>query len=85
MAANTQDFRVALNSVLLDALKQGKPYLELTSGELHRTVGGYPGKDHRMPICCDVMRKTMRPSDEVLYEPPKKKGASLRIRYWLKK
>lgn len=85
MAPKAHDFRVALNSILLDAKEQKRQYLELAAGELHRLVGGYPGKDHRMPICCSVMRSIMRPGDQILSAPPKGNGASLKIRYWLKK
>jgi 5-methylcytosine-specific restriction protein A len=57
--------------------------VEITAGSLHRVVGGYPGTNHRMPICCQVMYDTMGPDDEVVTSPPSGKGASLRIRYQL--
>ncbi|MBO4698645.1 hypothetical protein J5690_03425 [bacterium] len=61
-------------------------YVDLTSGDVHRAVGGYPAKNgnHRMPVCCDVMSRAMRGDDEVLFEPPKGKGATLTIRYYKK-
>ena len=34
---------------------RGAGHVEINSGELHRAVGGYPGADHRMPMCCDAM------------------------------
>ena len=40
-------------------------------GKLHRQVGGYPGNQHRMPICCDVLRAEMEDEDQVLKSPPK--------------
>jgi len=37
------------------ALKNGEQSLTITSGELHRMGGGYPGAKHRMPMCCEAM------------------------------
>jgi len=53
------------------------------SGNLHRLVCGYPGSNHRMPICCDVMKHKMNDGDEVLAEPPSGHGATLEILYRL--
>jgi hypothetical protein len=61
----------------------GDTYIDVTSGDVHRSVGGYPGNNHRMPLCCSVMYQLMRPGDEVLAKPPKGQGATLRIRYCL--
>ena len=68
---------------MLDAQQQGKNFVDIKSGDLHRVVGGYPGYNHRMPICCNVMKKNMRYLDQILDEPPKGFGASLVIRYKL--
>ncbi|MDR2590443.1 MAG: hypothetical protein LBC71_05605 [Oscillospiraceae bacterium] len=57
-------------------------YIDLVSGDIHRAVGGYPSKNHRMPICCEVMYSRMRSNDIILYAPPKGKGATLKIRYY---
>jgi len=65
------------------ASEEGKPYVEVKSGELHSEVGSYPGSNHRMPVCCDVMRRNMKEGDEILQQPPKGKGANLVIRYKL--
>jgi 5-methylcytosine-specific restriction protein A len=47
-------------------------------------IGGYPGAGkHRMPVCCEAMRSEKRAGDEIVFEPPKGKGASLTIRYRL--
>jgi len=70
------DFRAALPLIFGRATREGKT---IKSGDLHRLVGGYPGTDHRMPICCSVMRSDMKAGDEVLAEPPKGNGATLRI------
>jgi hypothetical protein len=54
-----------------------KTTVEINSGQLHREVGGYPSQNHRMPMCCAVMRSEMSAGDAILQEPPKKQGASL--------
>lgn len=44
----------------------------ISSGTLHRRVGGFPnGGNHRMPMCVRVMRAKMREDlgDHVLAEP----------------
>ncbi|ATP40687.1 hypothetical protein CSE16_11865 [Solibacillus sp. R5-41] len=57
--------------------------LVISSKDVHKLVGGYPGKDHRMPVCCDAMYDAMSDKDEILEKPPKDKGASLKIKYYL--
>ncbi len=81
--SSSEDFRRALVALKEAARKEGLTRLEITAGELHRIVGGYPGHDHRMPVCCSVMRQEMGRGDEVLDEPPKGAGASLTIAYLL--
>ena len=58
-----------------------KGTLVVTAGALHRMVGGYPGKNARMPVCCGVMKREMKPGDTILYAPPSGQGASLEISY----
>jgi len=77
-------FEAALAEVFTEAESAGKPYVDVEAGELHCRVGGYPGQNHRMPVCCGVMRKAMRPGDKVLPGgPPKGSGPKLTIRYLL--
>lgn len=80
---SADDFRDALRRRFDAATRAGQAWLDVNAGELHRELGGYPAKggNHRMPVCCDVMRGMMRPGDEVLHQPPKGLGASLTIRY----
>jgi len=80
---NSYDFQRELDIIFKDTQKSGKTYIDANSGDLHRRVGGYPGKNHRMPLCCEVLKKNMRPEDQVLEQPFKGKGASLIIRYKL--
>ncbi|MDA8010334.1 MAG: hypothetical protein MPK62_08680 [Alphaproteobacteria bacterium] len=81
-APNAEDFRRELRSRLEDAHARGDDHLEITSGELHRAVGNYPG-DHRMPTYCSVMKSEMTGGDEILDEPKEGEGASLLVRYKL--
>jgi len=75
------DFQKELDSILSFAKQKRLVSITIKSGELHRIVGEYPGKDHRMPICCDVMRANMSQRDEELSAPPKGMGATLVIQY----
>ena len=80
---NRHDFEIELQQQLENAKNQGREYKVIISGDLHRSVGGYPGKDNRMPICCDVMRRKMKENDKILNQPPKGNGATLQIKYYL--
>lgn len=84
-APNTtaEQFRAALDKRLAQAQRAGYNHVEIKSGNLHREVGGYPGSDHRMPVCCGVMRAAMRAVDKVISEPPRGQGATLIIDYKL--
>ena len=77
------DFRQGLAGLFSHAQGVGETSIEVNSGELHRSLGGYPGPDHRMPVCCSVMYQEMREGDQILTAPAKGKGASLTIQYRL--
>ena len=79
----SDDFSRILWKIFRNESSQGNSSVIVNSGELHRAVGGYPGRDHRMPTCCVVMRNAMRAGDRILSEPPKGLGASLTIKYML--
>lgn len=81
---NADDFRRILSELKAQATQEGQPILSLSAGELHRLVGGYPSNSHRMPVCCSVMRSEMKTGDQIVAEPPKGAGASLRISYKLR-
>jgi len=78
---NTVDFEKALEEIFQKAEALGLVAIEVNSGNLHRRVGGYPGRDHRMPICCDVMYSQMNLKDTIVAKPERGKGASVVIRY----
>jgi hypothetical protein len=82
MAPNTSDFWQGLTYLMAEARGFKKTDLEITAGELHRQVGGYPephGK-HAMASASDVLHAAVaRYNGRVLYEPPKGRGARLRV------
>lgn len=78
-----EDFREALAKELLDAENSGLSFVRIEAGELHRKLGGYPGTNHRMPVCCDVMRAMMQPRDRIVAGPRSGRGARLTIEYCL--
>lgn len=78
-----EHFRRLLLQAFCEATDLSATHIDIQSGEFHRQVGVYPNKGHSMPTCCSVMRQAMREGDEILSEPPKGKGATLRIRYRL--
>ena len=81
MTPTAWDFQNQLTAILNAARQIGKSYVDVESGNLHRQVGGYPDSNHRMPVCCEVMRRMMRRGDSILKEPSSGPGATLLIRY----
>jgi 5-methylcytosine-specific restriction protein A len=80
-----EDFKLELHRVMLEAMRESERIAEVNAGELHRRVGDYPGRNHRMPVCCQVMRAAFAPDagDVILEEPTSGQGASLTILYVL--
>lgn len=85
MPLTADDFSDELYRIMYEAVQLGSKYVDVNAGDLHRGLGGYPGPDHRVPICCNVMKAAMAPDygDKILQEPPSGQGASLTIRYVL--
>jgi hypothetical protein len=81
MPPNADDFRTELKQLLSKAEEMDFVAVDVNSGNLHRRVGGYPGQDHRMPICCQVMYAEMHNNDEIITQPDSGKGASVIVRY----
>lgn len=77
------DFRGELRAQIARAQNARRPHVEINSGELHRTLGDYPGPDHRMPMCCKAMQEIKNSADVIVSEPEKGEGANLTIRYAL--
>src|SRR5450759_1509888 len=80
VTVNADTFRNALSEIFSES--RGS-FVDVTSGDLHRLVGGYPGKHHNLPTCCNVMTSAMQSGDTILAKPPKGRGATLTIRYVL--
>ncbi len=73
------DFEAVLDALLRESEEykgRREPYVEIAAKQLHELVGGYPGPDHRMPICCRVMYDAMGPGDRVVQEPKPRTSAS---------
>ena len=81
-----EEFKQALLGYLAAAATDGLLSVEVNAGHLHRVLGGYTGpQNHRLPICCAVMRAEMNEvvGDRIMHEPSGGMGASLTIRYVL--
>jgi 5-methylcytosine-specific restriction protein A len=48
---NRSDFQLKLNELFISFEGQGLSFADISAGDLHRLVGGYPSPDHRMPVC----------------------------------
>lgn len=74
-------FRGALAREFDQATVAGRDSLQIRAGDLHGSVGGYPDRDNRMPLCCRAMKAAMGPGDKIVESPPSGQGASLTIEY----
>ena len=82
---SAEDFKLRLHLIFLEAQRKGLSEIEVSSDELHRRVGGYPGQDHRMPLCCQVMQQYLAQDagDQVVEAPAGDQDSTLTIRYLL--
>ena len=78
---STDHFRQELRAQMNRAAKGGLIDVLINSGELYRSLGGYPGSMHGMPSCCDAMQAEMKPGDTVLIE--RANSAGMTVRYLL--
>ena len=83
MTPKRQDFETEPQRRFTAAVAAGRSSIRIVSGELHTGVGGYPGQDHRMPLCCQGMKNATREGDVVLQSPPSGQGATLIVQYRL--
>ena len=81
MSATAWDFQNQLMAILNGARQSGESYIDVESGKLHQQVGGYENSNHKMPVCCEVMKRMMRFGDSVLSETTSGQDATLTIRY----
>jgi hypothetical protein len=75
---STDHFRQELLAQMNRAAKGGLIDVLISSGELYRSLGGYPGSKHGMPSCCDAMQAEMMPGDTLLVE--RTNGAGMTVR-----
>ena len=68
MSPTAWDFQNQLMAILNGARQSGQSYIDVESGNLHQRVGGHANSNHKMPVCCEVMRRMMRVGDSVLSE-----------------
>lgn len=77
------DFVEGLGQISQGKRQEGAALLNITAGELHRYVGDYPAPSnghHAMATASDVLREAaLKSGGEILYSPPKGKGARLRV------
>jgi hypothetical protein len=81
MSPTAWDFQNQLMAILNGARQSGQPYIDVESDNLHQQVGGYAKSNHKMPVCCEVMRRMMRFGDSILSETASGQGGTLTIRY----
>jgi len=79
------EFREELYRMMHEGFRRGVPHVDINAAELHRRLGAYPGPNHRMPVCCEVMKSAMAEDagDRILHQPESGQGAILTIRYVL--
>lgn len=82
MQPTTEDFQNELDSIFDRAMEEEKTYIDVNSGELHKKVGGYPGHNHRLPLCCKTMKNNLKEKDIIIKQPPSGQGVLI-IRYQL--
>jgi len=78
---SAEHFAHELRAQLKKAAAQGATRAVITSAELYRLLGGYPGSMHGMPARCDAMRGEMKLGDNLLVDQPN--GAGMTVCYRL--
>jgi hypothetical protein len=81
LMVSADHFAHELRAQLKKAEARGSIDIVINSGQLYRSLGGYPGSTHGMPACCDAMRSEMKPGDILLVEQAS--GPGMTVRYQL--
>jgi hypothetical protein len=74
-------FRQGLLAQMVRAAHGGLIDVLINSGELYRSLGGYPGSPHGMPTCWDAMQAEMKLGDTMLLD--RTSGVGMTVRYLL--
>jgi len=64
------EFQSELDALFHETEHAKKDYVVVSSIGLHLRVGAYPGKTHRLRLCCDVMRRNMLRGDWIVLQSP---------------
>jgi hypothetical protein len=78
---STDHFRRGLLAQMDRVFRSGRIDVLINSGELYRSLGGYPGSTHGMPNCCDAMEDEMKSGDTLIFE--RSNGVGMTVRYLL--
>ena len=80
--SNTDLIRQEIKSRFKRAVNNGFSSVDIRAGDLHDSVefneGSHP---NQMPSISNMMHEAKEAGDEILYSPPKGRGAKLHIRY----
>jgi hypothetical protein len=78
---STDHFRNELLAQMDRAARGGRIDVLINAGELYRSLGGYPGSSHGMPLCCEAMSDEIKSGDVLLFD--KGSGVGMTVRYLL--
>ena len=76
---SSSDIAALIDRLLDEAKADGKEYLDLVSGSIHKQLG----LKNRMPQVCNVMYKRMGSKDKVIKTTPSGYSSTITIRYYL--
>ena len=74
-------FREELLGQMVRATARGAKHILVNSGELHCSLGDFPGANYHSTACCDAMESEMKAGDVCVVD--KSNGYGLTIRYLL--
>lgn len=75
----TEGIRDHIRGIFQAEKERGKTEVVLVSGDIHKDLN----LTSRMPSVCGAMRSLMGSKDKIIYEPPKRNGSRVEIRYYL--
>jgi hypothetical protein len=80
-----EDFKNEIDEMKNEARINGEEYIDIIALEIHKRLA-IVSRNHRMASCCKAMYDMMltENGDQIISAPPKGKGSTLKIRYYLK-